>query len=98
MSKTLRFLIADDVSTMRKVVKGVLISLGYTNITEASDGKMALEVLEICNNKNEPIEFIISDWDMPNMQGIDLLRSCRSSEKYKHLPFILVTAEGEQHN
>jgi len=91
-----KFLVADDFSTMRKIVKKVLDELGYKNVVEAVDGKNALEVINESLKSGQPIEFVISDWNMPNMQGIDLLRACKADPNFKSLPFMLVTAESEQ--
>ncbi len=91
-----KFLVVDDFSTMRKIIKKVLDEIGYRNVVEAVDGKNALDVLEAAQKTNEPIEFVISDWNMPNMQGIELLRACRQKPEFKNLPFMLVTAESEQ--
>ena len=86
-------LIVDDFSTMRKIVKNILKQLGYENILEAEDGVSALEVL-----KREKIQFIISDWNMPQMSGIELLKTVRATEAWKDLPFLMVTAEGQKEN
>lgn len=91
-----KFLVVDDFATMRKIVKKVLDELGYKNVVEAVDGKNALDILKEHSTAGSPFEFVISDWNMPNMQGIDLLKACRSDEAYKKLPFMLVTAESEQ--
>lgn len=89
----MRILVVDDFSTMRKIVKNILRQLGYTNVVEADDGTTAWEVL----NKDN-IDFIVSDWNMPNMPGIDLLRKVRASEEYADIPFLMVTAEAQQEN
>ncbi len=91
-----KFLVVDDFATMRKIVKKVLDELGYKNVVEAVDGKNALDILKEHQSKNTPFEFVISDWNMPNMQGIDLLKACRLDPTLKTLPFMLVTAESEQ--
>ena len=91
-----KFLVADDFSTMRKIVKKVLDELGYKNVVEAVDGKNALDVINESFKAGQPVEFIISDWNMPNMQGIDLLKACKADANFKSLPFMLVTAESEQ--
>ena len=91
--KGMRVLVVDDFSTMRKIVKNILRQLGFTNIVEADDGSTAWEVL----NKDN-IDFIVSDWNMPIMSGIDLLRKVRASEEFKDIPFLMVTAEGLQEN
>ena len=69
---------------------------GLTNIITAKNGHEALTILNESNNKNEPIEFIISDWNMPVMTGIDLLKTCRGDDKFKSIPFLMVTAERDQ--
>lgn len=89
----MRVLVVDDFSTMRRIVKNILRQIGFTNVVEADDGTTAWEVL----NKDR-IEFIISDWNMPQMTGIELLRKVRASEDFAHLPFLMVTAEAQQEN
>lgn len=78
---------------MRNIIKTSLIELGFSNFIEASDGLKAIEILEQQLAKDEPIEFIISDWNMPHMLGIDLLRHCSKSLEFTNIPFILVTTE-----
>jgi len=95
-SPNTKFLVVDDFATMRKIVKKVLDELGYKNVVEAADGKQALDVLNSSLQANQPIEFVISDWNMPNMQGIELLKTCKATPSFSSLPFILVTAESEQ--
>ncbi len=89
----MRVLVVDDFSTMRRIIKNILRQLGFNNVVEADDGTTAWEVL----NKDK-IEFIISDWNMPQMTGIELLRKVRASEDYGRLPFLMVTAEAQQAN
>jgi two-component system chemotaxis response regulator CheY len=86
-------LVVDDFATMRRIVKNILKQLGYENIHEADDGASAVEVL-----KKEKIQFIISDWNMPQMSGIELLKTVRATEEWKDLPFLMVTAEGQKEN
>ncbi len=93
---TTKFLIVDDFSTMRKIIKKVLNELGYTNVEEADDGKTALPMIAAAHDAGKPYEFIISDWNMPGMQGIDLLKACKADPRFKATPFMLVTAESEQ--
>jgi two-component system chemotaxis response regulator CheY len=93
MDKNMNILIVDDFSTMRQIVKKSLNSLGFINITEAADGQEALQKLE-----SGEFNFVISDWNMPNMMGLDLLRAVRSHEKFKSLPFLMVTAEANRDN
>ena len=89
----MKILVVDDFGTMRRIIKNILRQIGYVNIFEADNGLSALEVL-----KQEKIEFIISDWNMPEMPGIELLKAVRASEEWKDLPFLLVTAEGKKEN
>jgi len=89
----MRVLVVDDFSTMRRIIKNILRQLGFTNVVEADDGTTAWDVL----NKDK-IEFIISDWNMPQMTGIELLRKVRASEEFGDLPFLMVTAEAQQEN
>jgi len=91
--KNMRVLVVDDFSTMRRIVKNILRQLGFNNIVEADDGSTAWEIL----NKDK-IDFIVSDWNMPELPGIDLLRKVRASEEFKDIPFLMVTAEGLQEN
>ncbi len=86
-------LVVDDFSTMRRIVKNCLKQLGFNNITEAEDGAVALEKLNVGEFK-----FIVSDWNMPNMMGIDLLKAVRASDDLKHIPFLMVTAEAQKEN
>lgn len=91
-----KFLIVDDHATMRKYIMQSLRQMGYYNIIEAVDGQSALFFLKEHYHKNTPVEFIISDWNMPNMKGIDLLKQCRSTPEFKSIPFILVTGERDR--
>ena len=90
----IRILIVDDMTTMRKLVTKSCQSLGFTNFVEAADGSLGWEAL---TNAEAPVGLIISDWNMPNCTGIDFLKRVRADARYKHLPFILVTAEAEKH-
>ncbi len=89
----MRILIVDDFSTMRRIIKNILRQIGLNNVVEADDGTTAWETLN-----RDHIDFIISDWNMPQMTGIELLRKVRASEDYGHLPFLMVTAEAQQSN
>lgn len=86
-------LVVDDFATMRRIVSNLLREAGITNITEAEDGTEALRKLE-----NGNFKFIISDWNMPNMNGLELLKAVRSSPQLQHLPFLLITAEARKDN
>ena len=94
MSDTkMRFLVVDDFSTMRRIVRNLLKELGFTDIEEAEDGNVALARL-----KAEKFDFVVSDWNMPNMTGIDLLKAIRADAQLKHLPVLMVTAEAKKEN
>lgn len=90
----MKILAVDDFPTMRKIVRNLLKQIGYENVIDADDGITAKEVLET----NDSIEFIISDWNMPQMTGLELLKWVRSNDKVKHLPFLMITAEAEKDN
>jgi len=87
----MRILVVDDFSTMRRIVKNLLKQLGYENIEEAEDGAQAYSKL-----KNGGFGFVVSDWNMPNMDGLDLLKKVRSDPELKDLPILMVTAEAEK--
>ena len=87
-------LIVDDMMTMRKLVKKSCKSIGFSNFTEAADGQEAWERLQVAS---PAIELIISDWNMPNLSGLEFLKKVRADEKFAHLPFVLLTAEAEVH-
>ena len=96
----LRFLIVDDMMVMRKIYKKSLTSMNVDleMITEAEDGAKAWEEIESAYASSKPIQFIISDWNMPNMTGIDLLKKIRSDQRFPKLPFLMVTAENNPDN
>ncbi len=89
----MKVLVVDDFSTMRRIVKNILRQLGFENIVEADDGETAVSKLE-----SERIDFIISDWNMPKMSGLELLKWVRSHDEFKDLPFLMVTAEAQKEN
>jgi len=95
VDRAIAILVVDDFSTMRRIIKACLKELGFNNITEAEDGKIALDKLK---NGNGIFKLVVSDWNMPNMMGIDLLRAVRSDESLKALPFVMVTAEAQKEN
>ena len=95
-SQNTKFLVVDDFATMRKVVKKVLTELGYTDIHEAEDGKAAFQLIQDAANGGSPFQCIVSDWNMPNMTGLELLKACKADAKFKDTPFMLVTAESEK--
>ncbi|MCI8210585.1 histidine kinase [Pseudomonas sp. S25] len=91
MDKNMKILIVDDFSTMRRIIKNLLRDLGFTNTSEADDGLTALPMLE-----SGSFDFLVTDWNMPGMTGIDLLRKVRADERLKHLPVLMVTAEAKR--
>ncbi|MEW5893639.1 MAG: chemotaxis response regulator CheY [Pseudomonadota bacterium] len=92
--KNLKFLVVDDFSTMRRIVRNLLKELGFTNVDEAEDGAVALQKLKTIGN----FQFVVSDWNMPNMTGIELLKAIRADESLKHLPVLMITAEAKKEN
>ncbi len=92
MSRTdLRFLIVDDFSTMRRIVRSLLKEMGYSNADEAEDGAAAIAKL-----RAQPFDFVVSDINMPNMNGFELLQAIKSDDELKHLPVLMVTAEARK--
>lgn len=87
----MKILIVDDFSTMRRIIKNLLRDLGFNNTTEADDGTTALPLL-----KQGDFQFLVTDWNMPGMQGIDLLKAVRSDSKLSKLPVLMVTAEAKR--
>ncbi len=88
-----RFLVVDDFSTMRRIVRNLLKELGFLNVQEAEDGVDALKKL-----RSDTFDFVVSDWNMPNMTGIELLKEIRADAKLKSLPVLMVTAEAKREN
>ena len=93
MDLNIRVLVVDDFATMRRIIKGVLKQLGFSNIVEAEDGDVALEEL-----KKDEYGLILADWNMPNMSGLELLKAVRGDKNLQRIPFIMVTAEGQKDN
>jgi two-component system chemotaxis response regulator CheY len=93
-SPDMKILVVDDFPAMRRITRTLLRQLGYNNVVEAEDGKQAIDILA----KDSFIDFIVSDWNMPNMTGLELLQAVRADEKLKKKPFLMVTAEAEQEN
>jgi len=91
LNKNMSILVVDDFSTMRRIVKKLLKDLGFTNIQEADDGKTALPMLQ-----TGKFDFLITDWNMPGMPGIELLKALRADEALKGLPVLMVTAEAKR--
>lgn len=91
MSKNLRFLVVDDFSTMRRIVKNLLNDLGYANVQEADDGQTALPML-----KSGGFDFLVTDWNMPGMPGLDLLKAVRADPQLAKMPVLMLTAEAKR--
>ena len=91
MDKNMKILVVDDFSTMRRIIKNLLKDLGFTNVLEADDGSTALPMLQ-----QGDFDFVVTDWNMPGIQGIDLLRAIRADDKLKHTPVLMVTAEAKK--
>lgn len=89
----MKFLVVDDFSTMRRIVRNLLKELGFVNVDEAEDGAVALQKLN-----NMPFDFVVSDWNMPNMDGLQLLQTIRATPHLKHLPVLMITAEAKKEN
>ncbi|MDB2705156.1 chemotaxis response regulator CheY [Pseudomonadota bacterium] len=88
MDKNMKILVVDDFSTMRRIIKNLLRDLGFNNTVEADDGLTALPILQAGG-----IDFLVTDWNMPGMQGIDLLKAVRADENLSTIPVLMVTAE-----
>ena len=91
LDKNMKVLVVDDFSTMRRIVKNLLRDLGFTNIQEADDGSTALPMLQ-----GGDFDFVVTDWNMPGMQGIDLLKAIRADANLAHIPVLLITAEAKK--
>lgn len=91
---SMKILVIDDDTTMRRIIKNLLSQIGFTNIIEADDGQAALDILQ----GEGRFGLLISDWDMPRMTGLELLQIIRTDENFKTLPFIMVTAKDSREN
>jgi two-component system chemotaxis response regulator CheY len=91
--KNIKFLVVDDMSTMRRIVRSILKEIGFDNVEEAEDGVDGLNKL-----RNGKFDFVISDWNMPNMDGLEMLKAIRADDNLKSLPVMLVTAEAKKEN
>lgn len=91
MSKDMKFLVVDDFSTMRRIIKNLLNDLGYANVTEADDGATALPMLQSGN-----FDFLVTDWNMPGMPGLDLLKAVRADARLAKMPVLMLTAEAKR--
>lgn len=93
MSKDLKILVVDDFPTMRRIVKSLLNDLGYHNLDDAEDGQDALRKLNAGS-----FDIVVSDWNMPNVDGLEMLKRMKASDTLKHIPVLMVTAEGKREN
>ncbi len=93
IDKNMKILVVDDFSTMRRIVKNILRQLNFNNIVEADDGASALDILQ-----KEKVDMVVSDWNMPKMTGLELLKAVRADDALKDIPFLMVTAEARQEN
>jgi two-component system chemotaxis response regulator CheY len=93
-----KILVIDDMGTMRKIIKNMLTKMGCTDLHEADDGVPAWDMIQQAHEAGQPYQFIVSDWNMPGMTGLDLLKNIRADERFKTLPFLMITAEAEQAN
>lgn len=98
LDTSMKTLVIDDMNTMRKIIKKMLKEIGFTSIDEANDGKPAWKMIEEAHEAGTPYEFIVSDWNMPGLTGLDLLKQIRADERFAKLPFLMITAEAEQSN
>ncbi|MCB0364796.1 MAG: response regulator [Bdellovibrionaceae bacterium] len=94
--KNTRFLVVDDLKTIRSLMKDILKKLGFSQINEAEDGQKALNMLKEAADTDNPFGFIISDWNMPNKTGLSLLEDCLKDDSLKSIPFLMVTIESER--
>ncbi len=92
-NKNLKILVVDDFPTMRRIIRNLLKDLGYENVDEAEDGAMGLEKL-----RNGNFDFVVSDWNMPNLDGLEMLKQIRADANLSHLPVLMVTAEAKKEN
>lgn len=93
-----KILVVDDMGTMRKIIKNMLTKMGCDNLSEAEDGAPAWEMLQQAHEIGQPFDFVVSDWNMPQLSGLDLLKNIRADERFATLPFLMITAEAEQSN
>jgi two-component system chemotaxis response regulator CheY len=91
-----KFLVADDTKTIRTLLKEILNKLGYRDVHEAEDGNEALRMMKEEAEKNAPFTFLIVDWNMPGLTGLDLLEIRNADKRFKDVPFLMVTIESER--
>ncbi|MBP9680470.1 MAG: response regulator [Bacteriovorax sp.] len=93
-----KILVIDDMSIMRRMIKKMFVEMGYNNLLESDDGINAWPLIEAAQKEGSPFDFIVSDWNMPEMSGIDLLIKIRSTPGLEKLPFLMITAETDAEN
>jgi two-component system chemotaxis response regulator CheY len=98
MSPEFHFLVVDDLPAVRRIVVALLKTLGHTKVSEAEDGEKALKLLQSDDGLGTPINFVVTDWNMPVMDGMALLQTIRATVGLQHLPVLMVTAEAEADN
>lgn len=91
-----KILVVDDMATMRKIIIRMLSKKGCTNIVEAEDGQQAWDALDQAAQAQDPIQFVMSDWNMPNVSGLSLLKMMKADDRFKSTPFLMITAEGDK--
>jgi two-component system, chemotaxis family, chemotaxis protein CheY len=91
MDKNMRILVVDDFATMRRIIKNLLGELGFDNLDEADDGKTALPIMQ-----TGEVDFLVTDWNMPGMTGLELVKAVRGDPKLRHTPILMVTAEAKK--
>ncbi|OFZ46855.1 MAG: histidine kinase [Bdellovibrionales bacterium RIFOXYB1_FULL_37_110] len=96
MNFEMKVLVIDDMPTMVKIISRMLQNIGFKNIKTAKDGKEAWQMLQEATERKDPYQFIVSDWNMPNMTGLELLKLVRASTDYAKTPFLMITAESEK--
>ena len=94
--KTIRILVVDDMAAMRMRISNQIKGFGFTHIDQAENGQQAWEKIESSLKEGNPFKLVVSDWNMPELSGVELLEKLRNTYKYKNLPFLMVTAEGEK--
>ncbi|MBL6990941.1 MAG: response regulator [Bacteriovoracaceae bacterium] len=92
----MRVLVIDDMATMRRIISQMLNKIGFTDVSEAEDGQVAWTIIQAAQQEGKPIEFVVSDWRMPKMSGLELLTAIRKHPECKEVPFLMITAEAER--
>lgn len=96
-SKNIRILLVDDFELVRNMLKSALIAYGYTDVEDADNGSIALDMIAQADNSGQPYGIVFCDWNMPEVTGLEVLEVLRRTPKFEKLPFVMVTAESEQH-